>query len=895
MNNIQDYIINKPFKVSQAQSAAILDGSKNERVIAGAGAGKTEILIRKVIYLLLIKKLKPENIVAFTFTDKAANEMKERIIRRIREIDSEYNINQLSHIYIGTIHSFCFRVLQESYGYGLYKLLDPNEEMAYILSKYYALGISKEMGTGKINQCITFQKSLGIYYNELIDKKALEKKNPHFVKVINRYKDELKADKILTFDMLAPYLIREVAHKGNFVENVKYLLVDEYQDINKAQFELIRLIGKSAGIFAVGDPRQSIYQWRGSNFKYFDDFEVYFTPEQSYSIDQNRRSAPLIVKISNDIASCFTGKYYNNMLPVRENQGMVFNTVYKNEEEEAEAICSTILEQVSNHSKKYSDFSILFRSVKTSGAPIIKTLREQGVPYIVNGTFGLFERAEAKALGMIFAYFSTNGFWGFKSNSIPRERLLDTAFELWNNNIISIDKDNAKNKLNNIYSNIDKYKDYKQIYADVLEALDYKKLDSGNPDLEVLFYNIGRFTQVLGDFEKSMRYRGNKRNYEAEMNDLCWYMNIYASGAYTEAKIENNSDINAVTISTIHQAKGLEWPVVFLPSIIGRRFPSLGHGAEQLSVDRSLYDYENYRTNLDSEYRLFYVAVTRARDNCLISSFSYYAKGTKTSISTFNDIVDGLPEFNNSTQLEIDTVDDRELYISKNVTDLVDYLRCPHHYQLSVEYGYTQGVSQFMGYGETIHFILQKISESMKSGKTLKEEDIKKIIDSEFYLRFAPSHLIDKLKVTVASQIVNIFSTYLKDRNINMIESRLELYDNKSIIEGRVDVVMDSSNALEVIDYKTSDKIITKEQAEMQVCLYAAALKSLGYNVAKGTILSITDGNILPVDVSIDNLNRNIKKAEKIVGNIMDKKFAGKISKFCTECEYNTICKYYYS
>ena len=130
MNNIQDYIINKPFKVSQAQSAAILDGSKNERVIAGAGAGKTEILIRKVIYLLLIKNLKPENIVAFTFTDKAANEMKERIIRRIREIDSEYNINQLSHIYIGTIHSFCFRVLQESYGYGLYKLLDPNEEMA---------------------------------------------------------------------------------------------------------------------------------------------------------------------------------------------------------------------------------------------------------------------------------------------------------------------------------------------------------------------------------------------------------------------------------------------------------------------------------------------------------------------------------------------------------------------------------------------------------------------------------------------------------------------------------------------------------------------------------------------------------------------------------------------
>ena len=104
MNNIQDYIINKPFKVSQAQSAAILDGSKNERVIAGAGAGKTEILIRKVIYLLLIKKLKPENIVAFTFTDKAANEMKERIIRRIRDIDSEYNINQLSHIYIGTIH-----------------------------------------------------------------------------------------------------------------------------------------------------------------------------------------------------------------------------------------------------------------------------------------------------------------------------------------------------------------------------------------------------------------------------------------------------------------------------------------------------------------------------------------------------------------------------------------------------------------------------------------------------------------------------------------------------------------------------------------------------------------------------------------------------------------------
>ncbi len=448
-------------------------------------------------------------------------------------------------------------------------------------------------------------------------------------------------------------------------------------------------------------------------------------------------------------------------------------------------------------------------------------------------------------------------------------------------------------KLESIYSNIDNYKDYKEIYANVLEALDYKKLDNGNLNMEVVFYNIGRFTKVLGDFEKSMRYKGKKRDYETEMLDLCWYMNIYASGTYTEAKIENNSDINAVTISTIHQAKGLEWPVVFLPSIIGRRFPSLGHREEQLSVDGSLYDYENYKTTPDSEYRLFYVAVTRARDNCLISSFSYYAKGSKTSISTFNDIVDGIPEFNNSTQLEINTVENRELYISKNVTDLVDYLRCPHHYQLSVEYGYTQGVSQFMGYGEALHFILQKISESMKSGKTLEENDINKIIDSEFYLRFAPPYLRDKLKVTVASQIVNIFSTYIKDRKINMIESRLELYDNNSVIEGKVDIVMDSSNALEVIDYKTSDKIITKEQAEMQVYLYAAALKSLGYNVAKGTILSITDGNILPVDVSIENLNRNIKKAEKIVSNIMDQKFAGKISKFCSECEYNQICKYY--
>jgi len=289
--------------------------------------------------------------------------------------------------------------------------------------------------------------------------------------------------------------------------------------------------------------------------------------------------------------------------------------------------------------------------------------------------------------------------------------LLGEAIKNWENTVNILNSD-IKNKLYNIKSSLNSYNDYRELYQQVLKLFDYSELDQGNDLDNAIMANIGRFTKVLGDYEQSVRYRGGKKNIQIEMKNLCWFINTYANHAYQEAKIEDLSRDNVVTVSTIHQSKGLEWGTVFLPSIINRRFPSLTHFKSSLMIDQSLYDYKRYETDLNSEYRLFYVAVTRARDYCFMSNFLLYNSGTKTGESEFIKIIN---EHGSIEDIEIDSEDisDSSDVYSIPVTSLVDYKRCPYHYKLSKEWGYIQGVSPFMGYGEALHYVLRCLSEDI--------------------------------------------------------------------------------------------------------------------------------------------------------------------------------------
>ena len=281
-------IIYNPFKLSDEQTKPVISNSKYIEVLAGAGAGKTEVLTRKIINLLLNKHVEPESIVAFTFTDKTANEMKIRIRQTIQAIYPEYKTANFSKMYMGTIHSFCLELLENYFGYGIYNIVDPNQEMAYILRHGYRYGLNRGVGTYYSDACIIFQRSLEIFYNEDISKDSITEINPDFLKRLEKYEDDMDRDRIISFSRLIYLTVQHLKTDPQKINYIKYLLVDEYQDINKIQFELISLIGNKESVFVVGDPRQSIYEWRGSNYKYFEDFNSDFKGTEEFTLKENR-------------------------------------------------------------------------------------------------------------------------------------------------------------------------------------------------------------------------------------------------------------------------------------------------------------------------------------------------------------------------------------------------------------------------------------------------------------------------------------------------------------------------------------------------------------------------------------------------------------------------------
>ena len=302
-SRILEAILKTPEPLSKDQEKAVLSESRYLRIVAGAGTGKTETLTRRIAYLLLYKEEKPSSIVAFTFMERAAQSMKSRIYERVRQLKGEEACAQLGEMYVGTIHGYCLRILEDKFGYGAHDPLDENQEMAFILREGWGLTLGKG-GTYSRN-CAQFLRSVDVVYNELLERNKLRQNEPAFLQKLERCEELLDSHRLITFGQMIALAVQKVKAKSEVLSDIKHLIVDEYQDINRAQDKLIQLIGRNASTFIVGDPRQSIYQWRGSNEKCFEEFLSNFSKCEKVTIKENRRSVPPIVKTANKFAETF--------------------------------------------------------------------------------------------------------------------------------------------------------------------------------------------------------------------------------------------------------------------------------------------------------------------------------------------------------------------------------------------------------------------------------------------------------------------------------------------------------------------------------------------------------------------------------------------------------------
>jgi DNA helicase-2/ATP-dependent DNA helicase PcrA len=906
-------ILNEPTKLSDAQRNAVVSDNRYIRVIAGAGTGKTETLTRRIVYLLLHEEVEPRNIVAFTFTEKAAQQMKSRIYDRVRYICGEQACVKLGEMYVGTIHSYCMRILQDYFDYGEYNVLDENQEIAFVLRKADQLGKSSigrnERNYSEYSQ--RFLKSVNVVYDELIERTKVAQTSADFFEYMKRYEELLEKHRLLTFGQMIYRAVQSLEANPKALNHIQHLIVDEYQDINRAQERLIQIIGKESSVFVVGDPRQSIYQWRGSDEKCFDDFVKNFKPSETFQIKENRRSTHEIVAVANEFADTFHDFNYDHITPLRTEKGAAIKLVFDTPEKEAKWITQQIKHAVEEKKYcNYNDFAILMRSVTTSAEPFIKEFKQQNIPYLVAGKVGLFKRQEAQAVGMLFCWLSEDGFYApdrYKwAEQIQNDDLLEEGIQLWSDATHLAISETIEGELfkwkENIYAG--KYENFIQIYHDLLVILGFRKLDPTDKNQAAVMANLGRFSNLLTDYESSIRLGGQLPDWTEVFDGLCWYINTYASGAYEEQPAEDIRSTNAVQIMTVHQAKGLEWPIVFIPALTNIRFPTSRLGAsQQWYISTELFPVERYESRdkkgnklYDSERKLFYVAITRARDLLCFSSFKKIKKKQAPSIflKSIEKLLTEIKPAASLPYVSISSATEEGEIQTFSVKEITYYRKCPFFYRLLNIWNYSQGISAGWGYGKSLHYCLHYATELIQNEKKIKIEDaISHTIDAKFHVPYAGGIVKDNMKKKAKKVLSKFVKEYEADiYKIQATEVRLEFPVQKATIAGRVDVILKHNNLTEIRDYKTSEEVITAEEGALQVQLYALGLKMAGKEINQGSVAYLEASTVKNIDVSESSLLNAKNIAELTITKIKNADYHPTPCLFCKECAYQKICRY---
>jgi len=370
------------FQLSREQQEVVDSRGKPLQVIACAGSGKTESISRRIASLIQ-EGVAPEGIIAFTFTTKAAAELKDRVYRRVESLMGTEFLGRLGPMFVGTIHGYCFRLLQDHVPqFGNYDVLDEHRHAGLLSREFQGLGLSK-LGSKHWEPIRDFAKTADVIGNELIDVAQLT--GTDIGSCYEGYVAMLTRFRFLTFSQIISKTV-DVLGEPKVYERVRrplrHLIVDEYQDINPAQERLIELLSaQPVELCVVGDDDQSIYQWRGSDVSNILNFAPTHSGTKTVKLETNRRSRPTVVEAANQFAGSIPSRLEKAMKPDREaGEVEVVTWCAPTESEEAEKITATML-NLREKGFRYQDMAVLYRSVRTSAPALIEALEQRGIPY----------------------------------------------------------------------------------------------------------------------------------------------------------------------------------------------------------------------------------------------------------------------------------------------------------------------------------------------------------------------------------------------------------------------------------------------------------------------------------------------------------------------------------
>jgi len=904
-------------------------------IVAGAGTGKTRVITERIKYLIAKKEASPKEILALTFTEKGAQEMLERV-DNIMPIGYE-------EPWITTFHSFSERILrEEALEIGLdpnYKILTSSESFVLLRKNLFHLNLNYFLPLGNptkfISALLTFfsrlqdenisPENFEIWSEESSEEEALRWKE---LKSVYKSYQQLKIENsFLDFGDLITWTVllfrKRPAILAKYKKQFKYILVDEFQDTNFAQFELLQMLAPSKenpNLMVVGDDSQSIYKFRGAAISNILEFmEKYKKAEKIYLLENYRTTqnildaAYTLIKFNNpDTLEAKLG-INKNLVSKRNKDGLPPQLICtKTGEEEAETVLDTITELIQSKNYAYKDFAILARANNHLDS-FVSALKRYGLPYQIIGNRGLFNQPEVGQL-MDFLRICQNS-----SEDTALYSLLNSEMLNYEHTKVLKELNKARLRKESLWDTIKENEYFSFITEEIQRAMESSKdlsvstvlynflikteypnrlLQQENIENNLKINNLNLFFNYLKNYESKEK--------QTSINSFVEFLDMMIEAGENPAQAVLE-DVDTVNLLTAHASKGLEFPVVFMVNLTSDRFPTRNRH-DPIEIPESLIketlpagDY-----HIQEERRLFYVGMTRAKDLLYLTYAKNYGgirdKKPSIFISELN-----IKESEKAPQLFPEKKYKREEYPQKkeapftipfiSYSQINTYNQCPLQYKYRYLLKIPTKINHALTFGQSIHNTLRDFHRMERKGQAIGTADLLEIFEKNFIPLGYESKEHKMQRYEQGKQALIKYADTRKEKfgTPKFIEEKFNLRIFEIPLLGFIDRIDYKDGEYELIDYKTGaskdQKIVDKDE---QLTIYAMAAKEhLHINPKKLSLYFIEDD--LKIDTTRKEKDLETEKG-KITNTIKEIKkgvFEAKTGVHCKFCDFNKICPVY--
>lgn len=916
------------------QQSAILHEGSPLLIIAGPGSGKTKVVSWRVAYLIRSKHIDPEKILVLTFTKNAALELKDRIQDQLADVNTEL-------MQISTFHSFCAELLRrfgrQTGHLSHFKILDENGQFLFIYGHRKTLGLDKAL-KGRPND---FYRSVIATFNHATEERVKpdallawiednlchcsEKDSPIWQarKIVGeayaQYRQLLEEELLLDFASLQEAALELLEKYPDLLAMLRSqydeILVDEYQDTNALQEAILSLLcGDGRHLTVVGDDDQSIYRFRGATVRNILEFEKRYPGAQTVKLVHNFRSFEPIIQGSQHVIAHNPARYEKELIPVRGSGSEVYLVYQETAEQEANAVVQMLLEL---HQKgkisHWKEVAVLLRSVKSFAAPYCESLSSAGIPFQVIGDASFFSDEVIQQLYDLLSFLSASKPWGDRFLRHPLVGLksdTNESLKAYKENLLEVESSAQLIALG--------IKDITE-QTKLLKILQLKRRVQAAEHTSILevFYDLLSVIGCVSRFEKTgqigaLSNLGIFSRLISDWDENSTTNNFYPFQEYLKMIRDGGLDPylppmdDALRIMTIHQAKGLEFPVVVLGAAMNGRLPAARRSNPYDEIPDCLCASgkpEVDDPHLVDERKLFYVAATRAQDLLIVGTADVVNK-RGGGPSPFLTEMFG-PDLRAAADQSLEKIQAIQSTVKINsgprprhsYSELALFLDCPFSYKLAYIYGFARPTYQMILFGANIHFALESIHRDCMDGHVPDNQEIPGIVEQTWVSTPKAKPAMEKEMQKTA---VRFLQKYVQDFHqellrVDQAEIPFSFDLSGHVISGQIDLLRREGDRVEIVDFKTSPP----HQDELERDAFQLGLYGLG--VAQGMKRSISDMTVHFIGkeqtvkkIPWDETGR-IKVNEQLTGilqNIDDEKFTPN-PKSCHNCqEFSTICPY---